>query len=825
MKKLKFLLVFIFSTISFTISSQNYFNETISNNLLKYTVEEFPEKIYIHTDKKHYSTSETIWFSAYLVNGITLQKSTKSFVTYVEFISPTDSIIDRKTLFINAINTAGNFQLDKKILSGTYKIRAYTNDMRNRDSKYFFEKKIIIWKQESKAENSKDDLSINLKKDAILEKSNFKPNLNFYPQGGYLINDLPNKVAIKVKNILFDELKLQGTIVDQNNEIITSFSTLEFGLAEFILIPKKGDTYFAIIENENDVFKYELPTSLEKGFILNVLNNPQELIIEINSNTINGLLGTSLVIHERGKLIYNENFNEAVPSKMLKLQNEQLSNGVLHLTLFNSNGQPVSERLVFIDNNKKQPRVTIEKPREYFGNRKKVTIKVNVKDEENNTIPSKLSLAVRDLNASPENKYAENIRTWLLLNSDLRGEVYNPNYFFENTEIRKRKFLLDLLMLTNGWRRFSWQEIISKTAIKNKFEVEKGITFSGKTLDLNAPYRIKSVPTRLSFMGNVLSQEPIKKSNEFGDYKYGPFVFYDTIPILIEARRINFEIKNAANREIFIAPNKVSDIAPFFSDDSSYNLQKSQEEIASYLKFQKYLNDLNLKFKQSENILSEVVIKSKLRDKEDLREQEMDDRTSYGGAWNRYDMTDNNFVNGSALNLFIDLPGIRVINDDVIVNRFPNTPPLILLDEIPVDISELSTILASEISFIDILLAGEAVMFSSNGAVISMYSKQGNGNYSTRNIKRKPGIIDYEAVGFYTAKEFYAPDHINGIEEQTKSDVRTTLHWEPTISINEDKGVEISFFTSDADSKYLIEIQGITTTGIPFYKTTEIVVD
>jgi hypothetical protein len=69
------------------------------------------------------------------------------------------------------------------------------------------------------------------------------------------------------------------------------------------------------------------------------------------------------------------------------------------------------------------------------------------------------------------------------------------------------------------------------------------------------------------------------------------------------------------------------------------------------------------------------------------------------------------------------------------------------------------------------------------------------------------------------AKEFYSPDHIHGMEEQVTADFRTTLHWEPDIRITKDKSIEISFFTSDLKGDYIIEVEGLTDSGIPIHAT------
>ena len=118
-----FMLVAFISTTKF----QNLVVEKLDN----YTKNEFPEKIYIDTDKPYYTAGNDIWFSAYLINGITHEKSSKSNVVYVELINDKDSIVAQRKLYTNDISVAGDFKTDSSWDSGKYLLRGYTNYMRN----------------------------------------------------------------------------------------------------------------------------------------------------------------------------------------------------------------------------------------------------------------------------------------------------------------------------------------------------------------------------------------------------------------------------------------------------------------------------------------------------------------------------------------------------------------------------------------------------------------------------------------------------------------------------------------------------------------------
>jgi len=102
------------------------------------------EKIYLQLNKSYYSNRESIWFKTYLVDAVRHSASTPSQVVYVELINPADSILHTWILHA-ASNMHGDFQFNSSYPPGLYRLRAYTEYMRNFDEAYFFEKAIPIY--------------------------------------------------------------------------------------------------------------------------------------------------------------------------------------------------------------------------------------------------------------------------------------------------------------------------------------------------------------------------------------------------------------------------------------------------------------------------------------------------------------------------------------------------------------------------------------------------------------------------------------------------------------------------------------------------------
>lgn len=802
------------SLTSFIVLDFSELPELIKSKLEKYITEDAPEKIYIHTDKPYYSLGEDIWFTGYLVDGVTHTKNPKSFMFYVELINEKDSIVSKRRMFTVDVTMPGDFKIDEEWNPGTYKLRAYTNYMRNDDPDYFYQKKIAVISTKTDGTNT-SNLNTALEAGDTSTFKLIKPDLNFYPEGGDLVENIQSEVGIKVKNVLFNDVKINGTINDENNELVSQFSISKYGVSKFSFTPQSNKTYTANIELNGSEYNYPLPKALPNGHALSIVNKGNYLYVTVKSNAVSGLNQTYLLGHQRGKIVVEKFETTNTNEYVLKLLTDELNDGIMHFTLFNAEGNPVCERLVFIENLKNEATVEIKKDKELLKTRKQIKVGLNVKNLEGNTLESHLSMSVRDLSAFPEQMEVGNIKSWLLLNSDLRGEIKNPGYFINEKSVNKRRYLMDLVMLTHGWRRFTWKDLLFKEK-NNKFDVEKGIFINGKTQNLKAPYNIVPSVTRLTFLTSY-EQEPNQPS-EKGTFSFGPYVIFDTIPILVESRLTNdFISTDIENRKLSIVLDRpVTSPSVKISNEENFNNNNE-----AFFKITKYMNKIKSDYEKQRELLDEVIINAKKEAEASKRAKQMRERAEYGEPTHRLDL-ESRPVYGvqTAYDLISRMPGVAAFGGGITLR---GANPRITIDNLPVDAEFMKTVNSDDVSFIDILTGAAASMFSgAGGGIIAVYTKN---EYGYNITKRKPGIINFTAKGFYNAREFFAPDHINGVEELMKADVRTTLHWEPEIKITKEGNAEVSFFTSDSKGEYLIEVEGISNTGIPLYQTSKFVVE
>ncbi len=817
MKRSLVLLFLIVTTLSFTLMVEGDLITKIRQKLVAYESEDFPEKIYIQTDKPYYSLDEDIWFTSYLVNGVNHSASTKSKILYVELIDGNDSIVSKKKLYTHHMSAAGDFKIAKNWKQGEYLLRAYTNAMRNEDASLFFQKEISILAtakkdslQTTTSEVDTENTSENVPTGADF---NLHPAIKFYPEGGTLVNGLKNIVALKIHDKRYYDERLSGTLYESGGKELFTFKTLPFGMGLFNFVPKREKDYYVIMDINGAEELYNLPKAIDKGFNLQASNNGSHIVINVSSNTEKGLLGTFLVGHQRGKLLFEKSETKNTNKYTVKIATTELQDGVCHLTLFNQDGNPVCERLIYVDNPNNYLKLDIQKKSPSLTTRQKADFDISVKNKLGTLVTGSLSMAVRDMTAVPYKTTSKNIKTWLLLNSDLRGEVEDPGYFFTKENDIKQRYLLDLIMMTNGWRRFTWTSLLDSENTEKEFPIEKGIFISGRTKNLKKPYDYMPAATRLSILGSSVYQDTIT-STVNGNFSYGPFVFFDSIPILLEARKTDFNSTRSRDRNLLILvdpPAASPKVTKRTQVTSSVDFSKN------FLKINQYIEEVNQQYETERRMLDEVTIKAEKEAQLSARDQAMFETTGYGEPSGRMVMEDVNGANSQNLfDLLRRMNGIFVNGTEVTMRG--GGPAVFYLDGMQIEAEFLEDVSGSEISFIDILKGPEAIMFANGGnGVVALYSNTGNLDAAAKYIKRKPGIIDFKGSGFYTAREFYAPDHLEGFEEMMKADIRTTLHWEPSLRSRATAPTPVSFFTSDSKGDYIIEIEGISDNGTPIH--------
>lgn len=520
--------------ITYTLPAQN--GTAIFHKAYQNYNENVPlEKAYVHTDRTLYKPGETIWFRTYLTDGAHLP-SKVSPIVYAQLLNPKGSIEQKITLIGKDGAIFGDFQIGNNAAGGIYKLRVFTNWMKNQGDNFFFEKEITVQGvvlpnllmkldfakdaygagDEVTAEldvRSLDDtplsnqaftVTISLDGEKVEDVSTstdsqgkaditFKlpKNLNtndglinvklpyngsmesisrsipiilndidlqFFAEGGDLIFGTENSVAFKALDEFGKAADISGQLLDGNGKEITSFESFHKGMGSFNFTPEKGVDYqIKITKPEGIKETYTLPKILDNALGMRVLKQDKEkLYLSVFSPSkqnafISGYIG--------GKL------QQVIPVSLeqgdnkINIPTKDMTVGILQLTLFDRKLQSQAERLVFVNKHRKI-NVDISTDKEKYLPREDVTVKIKVTDENGNGIPGDFSLAVVDdqIHTFADDKQ-DNILSYLLMSSELKGEVEEPNFYF-NPKEEKADEAIDFVMMTHGWRRFQWRDVL-----------------------------------------------------------------------------------------------------------------------------------------------------------------------------------------------------------------------------------------------------------------------------------------------------------------------------------------------------------------------------
>ncbi len=780
-------------------------------SLNTYTANFPQEKTYIHTDRKYYAPGETIWFQAYISAGRFNEPSLLSNNIYVELFSSEKSLIDKKLVRVDGGFGNGAFTLSDSLQAGSYVLRAYTNWMRNFDNAFFFEKELVVI-----GDDNSDDDPINVINQDI--------DLQFFPEGGNLVVGVPSKVAFKAIDTSGRGVTITGAVYDNEGLEVAQMAVQHEGMGLFEFTPQAGKTYTARLEQQG--LRIELPKALDQGFVIGINNNlTDDLVVVFKSNEATwNKANLSAVIHTKGVISRAFEVDLSKNVNITRVPKKDIPTGISHITLFDNWGNAVAERLAFINNASSiNLKLSIDKP--VYGSREMVSAKIKVTDEEGRPVPGVFSMSAIDLGQTIDRQQANTIYSELLLASDLKGYVQDPMYYFDPNN-QMANVHLDLLMMTHGWSRFEWNNVLWKNYPNVDHVVEKGISLEGKLKNLSGK---KEEIGKVTFL-NKSSQPPtflVTETTEDGSFRFDTLSIYEDHEIIIQG--VNKKDK----------PHVVFELDTAFSlkePPTSFKsvLQRTSfrdMEVFAQKKDYRDLIDQTYNFDSTATTqLDEVVVEgSKFKADESVLRSQV-----YGRGDGVVDFSNLNAAvqaSSSPLEAIIGkIPGVTVVRErgQIVMVNIRNRrsimgsrliPALLLLDDIPTEIDFLLSIPASHIDrMVTYKGISSSAMFGSagEGGALAFYTKT---DVDPVEIER-PGIYITRLKNSYSQpREFYAPKYNVKKPEHLKPDSRIVLHWQPMIILDENGEAEIQFWNSDEDTEVLIDLQGLSAYGNPFFAT------
>ncbi|MBX2871423.1 MAG: hypothetical protein KTR30_04970 [Saprospiraceae bacterium] len=287
--------------------------------------------------------------------------------------------------------------------------------------------------------------------------SNKNIQIDFLPEGGALLAGFTNKVAFKALQDSGLPADVEGYIVNAQGERVCTFSSYHQGMGAFELIPQLDQNYQAIITHPTGtVGPHFLPKVMQKGIGGSVEQREDGLQVTIQSQTADS---AHIIVQVQGQVFYQHTLQLEENSTTLFLPTKEWPMGIAQVNIFDKWGRPHFERLAFV-NYGRELQVEIQTDKQKYQPRELVQMKVKVKDDAGQPVRGEFTLAVVDDNLLTfADDKQDNILSHFLMSSELKGKVYEPNFYF-NPEEPKAQKALDYVLMTHGWRGFVWQELL-----------------------------------------------------------------------------------------------------------------------------------------------------------------------------------------------------------------------------------------------------------------------------------------------------------------------------------------------------------------------------
>ncbi len=753
--------------------AQSPMTAELSKGLDVYRHQHLQEKLFVHTDKEFYLSGEICWFKLYAVDATSHRPMDLSKVAYLEWLDKDNKPVLQAKAGLKGGHGDGSVYLPLTLRSGIYKLRVYTNWMKNYDADFFFEKSITIVNGRRSAE-------------APAAETPLQYPVAFFPEGGNLVENLPSKVAFRITDQYGRGVECSGVVTEDDQDTIARFRPYRFGIGQFMLTPRAGHHYRAIFRLEDGTaIANLLPVAYTTGMVMSVVpEGSDQLRVSVQSSVAGSGNEVYLLAHTRQvvKAVQAAMLSEGKASFLV--DRKALGEGVSHLTVFNAARQPVCERLVF-----KFPahplQIALHPDKQSYSTRDKINLDVDA-----GTADCSLAVfRVDEIQTEPAN----HIASYLWLGADLKGKIESPGYYFAHPEDEQA---IDNLMISHGWRRFHWGDVLGHSAPSFDFPPEyNGAIISGKIVDSRTGAPAGNVQAYLSVPG-TRTQFTSAYSDDQG--------------------RLRFELKDFyGGQELIVQTNT--------SNDSSYRIEITNPFSETYT--DNPLTPLQLPRDDSGTLSDKDVALQVLNRYGGIKLKRLhvpgiDTTVFYFKADHSYLLDDyTRFTTmEEVMREYVSLMLVQKKGDhyhlplfELPYNQFFETDPLVLLDGVPV-------------FNLDSLMVLDPLKFRKLETVQRKYFLGGTYYSGIMNWTTYKGdlggfildphstVVDYE--GLALQREFYVPSYATEEEKATHvPDFRNVLYWTPTVPTDPQGKRQLSFYSSDIPGKYIVVAEGLAADG------------
>jgi len=627
-------------------------------------------------------------------------------------------------------------------------------------------------------------------------------DVSFFSEGGHAPLQADVRIAFKAlkKNGLHENVK--GTVFDDTGKEWAHFESLHLGMGQFRMHYLPGRSYYAVCTNEKNVSKrFDLPKPESGSVALKAQWSGGNLRLTMSKSSDYVLPpGLHLVAHIRGAVLYSQPWND---SRGYLFEKDFFPAGIVHFLLIDKNRNILSERLVFSSQSSTFANVFVTPDKQSYQPKGKISLNIKVTDEYEAPLSGNFSIAVVDKRDVAIDTTSSIIST-LLLTSELKGYIESPMSYLPK-EDRNSNAALDVLMMTQGWRRYNVPEIVKGNLQKEmKYPVESSRWFSGKVSGVFSPLKdgsISLIAVKDSVIGTLFSKPE----------KDGRFVFKD-VDYPDSTRYIVQALTKKGSGHAFIEMDSIAafpkvGISPLNAEESYQKEDSLLDKVYENSVVENGLRLINL---------AEVEVKGRRINRRKTESPYYSIASSFVLATE--DIEKSNFMN--VFDLLRRLPGVTTSGSEVFYRQ---ATPMLILDNVPTENFDYSMLNVNDISDAFVSPATSVMPIfgtrAANGAIV-INTKKG---FVDKNSLNKNMQV-FTPIGYQQHVEFYSPAYET--EEQRKNtnpDLRSTIYWNPCVRTDRTGIARLNFYSADLPSQYGLVIEGVSSFGHLIYSSKEVI--
>lgn len=760
---------------------QTFTPDSIAKRFDVYRRHALQEKIYVHLDRSFYLTGEVAWFKVYVTDGGFHKPLDVSKVAYAEILDADNHAVLQAKISLTGGSGSGSFFLPAVLSSGNYQLRVYTQWMRNFSPEFYFHQSITL---------------VNPFTGGSPEVSPTPAALyaaQFYPEGGHLVAGIKSKVAFHIQDRAGRGADLRGALLDDGGDTVVVFRPHRFGIGYFYFTPQPGRGYRAVLIGDGSkAIPCVFPAVQPSGYALYVTDRGDSLTLRVAQRGDADAASVYLFVHARQMIVQAGARFLKHDSTVFTIRKADLPDGISHFTLFTARLQPVCERLYF-----RYPAqgasLSVASDQTAYGIRRKVTVTLQATAGGKPIPLPDVSLSVSRLDSLTVHPQTD-IFSFLWLSSDLQGTPESPEYYFQERTSAIAE-AMDNLMLTHGWRRFRWEDILSG-AVKTPYVAEyRGHIIRGHVENAEGVSNA-GILTYLSWPGKIVRLHS-SRSDEHGDVQYEVKDFTGLRRVVVQTNLRRDSVHRVVISDPFSKQFTAGKL-PAFS-----LLPAAREPVLRARSIGMQVN----------SIYQEGMLQS-------FRKPGTDSLSFYGKADETYflDKYTRFQVMEEVMREYV--PGVLVrkrrdgfhflVLDDVQHSAFQEDP-MILLDGVPVfDTDRIMAFDPLKVRKLEVLTRKYYLGSAVFPGIVS-YSTYG-GDLGGFELDHRCVALDYE--GLQQQREFYAPVYETAKQRGSRlPDQRYLLHWSPSVAPQADGSAQVTFYTSDVPGWYGVSVEGITPNG------------